>query len=351
MIYLLTVIGVVIFTSAVCSLFEAVLYSVPLSHIESLLHSGRPSGRALSQLRKNVDRPIAAILFLNTIANTGGAAFAGAIAAEVLGNASLAYFSAAFTLAILMFSEILPKTAGVAYARPLARFIALPLQFMVWIFTPIIWMSRFVTRLVSGRGETHRVTDEDLLVMVRLGLRSGDFKEHEAEVIQNILELEAKKASDVMTPRSVVYTLSADLTVGDVRHEEKLLNYSRIPIYDQGAEDIVGIVHRREVLTAIANDRFTVKLRELMGPAHFVLETTPLDKLLRLFLERRQHMVIVIGEYGVLSGITTLEDVLEEIIGHEIVDEFDQVTDLQEFARRQRSEILGRQGARPVPKG
>ncbi len=350
MLYLVTVVGVVVFTSAVCSLFEAVLYSVPLSHIESLSHSGRRSGRALSQLRKNVDRPIAAILFLNTIANTGGAAFAGAISAEVLGNASLAYFSAAFTLVILMFGEMMPKTAGVAYARPLARFIALPLQFMVWLFTPIIWMSRFVTRIVSGGQESHRVTDEELLVMVRLGLRSGDFKAHEAEVIQNILELEAKKASDVMTPRSVVYTLSAELTVGDVRHEEKLLNYSRIPVFDESAEDIVGIVNRRDVLTAIGNDRFSVKLREVMRPAHFVSEATRLDKLLRFFLERRQHMVSVIGEYGVLSGIATLEDVLEEIIGHEIVDEFDQVTDLQEFARRQRRGGLDREGQPPSPK-
>ena len=158
MLYLLVVVGVVIVISAVCSLFEAVLYTVSLGHIESLAQSGHRSGPVLRELRRDVDRPIVAILFLNTVAHTAGAAFAGAIAATVFGSAWLGWFSAAFTLLILMFSEIIPKTAGVVYSKPLSRYIALPLQGMVWVFTPVIWLSRILTRLVSRRGETERVT-------------------------------------------------------------------------------------------------------------------------------------------------------------------------------------------------
>ena len=343
MFYLFVVVSVVILISAVCSLFEAVLYTVSLGHIESLAQSGHRAGRILRELRREMDRPIAAILILNTVAHTAGAAFAGAIAVKVFGSAWLGWFSAIFTLAILMFSEIIPKTAGVAYSKRLSTYIALPLQGMVWFFTPVIRLSGILTRLVSRRGKTERVTDEELLVMVKLGMRTGDFKEHEAKVIQNVLALEAKSAKTVMTPRSVLFALAADATVGEVRDEESLLNYSRIPVYGDNLEDIVGIVHRRDILTAIGDDRFSTKLRDLMRPVHFVLETVRLDALLRTFLERRQHLVVVIGEHGALSGVVSLEDVLEEILGREIVDEFDQVADLQAFARRQRAAIVGGQ--------
>ncbi|MFQ5458953.1 MAG: CBS domain-containing protein, partial [Myxococcota bacterium] len=203
----------------------------------------------------------------------------------------------------------------------------------------------FVTRMVTGKGEGPRITDEEVLMMVKLGSRTGHFKPHEAEVIQNILALEARTAKDVMTPRSVVFALRADATVGDVRDEEPLLNFSRIPVYGDNLEDIVGIVHRRDILTAIGDDRFGARLREIMRPVHFVLDATPLDALLRTFLARRQHLVVVIDQAGTLIGIATLEDVLEEILGSEIVDEFDQVEDLQEYARRQRAAVLRGQGA------
>jgi CBS domain containing-hemolysin-like protein len=337
---LVTAVAVVLVTSAFCSLCEAVLYSVPVSHIESLAHSGRGSGRILQQLRAHVDRPIAAILILNTVANTGGAAVAGALADHVLGTHYLVYFTTGLTLAILVFSEMLPKTAGVVYCRPLATLLARPIQALVALLLPAIWVSRGVTRLLTrGRPDTP-VTDEDLMVLVRLGTRTGHFKEHEARMIKNILALEGRDVSDVMTPRTVLFALPAQATVGEVRDQPGLQSFSRIPVYEKDGDDIVGVVHRRDILTAIGDDRFDQRLEDLMSPVDFVLESTSLDVLLSRFLGRRRHLVVALDEYGGLAGVVTLEDVLEEILGKEIVDEFDQVSDLREVARLRREVAL-----------
>jgi CBS domain containing-hemolysin-like protein len=345
---LLFAVAFVLVTSALCSLCEAVLYSVPVSHVESLAQRGRGSGRALRQLRASIDRPIAAILILNTVANTGGAAVAGAMADRVLGTGWLVYFTTGLTLAILVFSEMIPKTAGVAYCKPLASVVARPLQALVWLLTPAIWVSRLLTRPLVKAREEHRVSDEELMTMVRLGTRSGDFKEHESVVIKNILALEARTVRDVMTPRTVVFALLSGDTVGAVRDHDRLLHYSRIPVYTTDFEDIVGLVHRRDVLRAIGNDQFDVKLEGLMTPVDFVLESTGLDEVLTTFLDRRQHLLVAIDEFGGVTGVVTLEDVLEEILGREIVDEFDQVTDLRELARKRR-EVAVRRQTRPLP--
>ena len=337
MLELALVVGLVVLTSGACSLFEAVLYSVPLSQIDALERAGKPSGPLLRTLRSQVDRPIAAILSLNTVANTGGAALAGAIASSVLGSVWIGYFSGAFTLAILLLSEIIPKTAGVVYASRLAGPLARPIMLLVKFFAPIIWVSRLVTQLVAVRHETDHVSDEDLLLMVRRGLRSGDLQPHEADVISNVLALEIKTASDVMTPRTVLFALHSDVTLAEAAADEHLLRHSRVPIYENNPDDVIGIVHRRDILDAAARDQFETSLEQLMRPVHFVVETVKLDQLLRTFLEQRQHLVVVTDEFGSVSGIVTLEDVLEEILGREIVDEFDQVVDLRAFARQQRA--------------
>ena len=337
MLELSIVVWLVVLTSAACSLFEAVLYSVPLSQIDVLERAGRPSGPILRTLRAQVDRPIAAILSLNTVANTGGAALAGAYASRVFDSTWIIYFSAAFTLAILLFSEIIPKTAGVVYARRLAGPIARPLQMLVLLFTPLIWLSRHITRLVAIGREADRVSDDDLLLMVRRGLRTGDLKPHEASIISNVLALEVKTAGQIMTPRTVLFTLDTGTSLADAAANTQLLQHSRVPVYDDTPDDIVGIVHRRDILRAAAKDEFDTTLDQLMHPVHFVVETAKLDRLLHTFLEQRQHLVVVTDEFGSVSGIVTLEDVLEEILGREIVDEFDQVADLRAFARQQRA--------------
>ena len=349
MIELYLVVGAVVATSATCSLFEAVLYSVPASRVEMLVRAERPSGRLLRALRKRVDEPIAAILSLNTIANTGGGALAGAIAAEVLGVGNVLYFSIGFTLVILMVSEVLPKTLGVVHAARLAPVVAFPLRWLVIVFLPLVMLTRTVTGLFRATHEERLVSDEELLTMVGLGLRSGTLTPHEARVIENVLAMDTRTAREIMTPRPVVFTIGADVVARDAASLDDMAKHSRIPVFGQDPEDLVGVVHRVDVLTAVAKDRFETPLETMMRPIHFVVDTTPLDTLLRTFLERRQHLVAVIDEFGGFAGIVTLEDVLEELIGREIVDESDQITDLRAYAHRRREETLRGRGIARTP--
>ncbi len=340
---LIITVAAVIIISGVCSLFEAVLYSVSLSQVEAMAEQNSASGRILKRLRRNVDRPITAILTLNTIANTTGAAIAGAIATKVLGSTWVGIFSGALTFGILFFSEIIPKTIGVVFARGLAPVIARPLLVMVWIFMPVVWAASFVTRLIGKNDAEHEVSPSEILVMAKMGLRRGVIEKDEMEVIQNIIALRDTRVRQVMTPRTVLFTLNHDITVKEAAANERLINYSRIPVYFKDNEDIGGIVHRRDILGAVAQDRNQVKLSEIIKPVQFVLDKWRLNRVLKMFLERREHMFIVIDEYGGLSGVVTLEDVLEEILGREIVDEFDHTADLQTIAQKRREQILGEQ--------
>ncbi len=301
-----------IILSAMCSLFEAVLYSVPQSQIEQMAQAGQRSGRLLKRMRAKVDKPISAILSLNTLANTAGAAVAGAAAARLWGSESLPMFSGAFTLAILIFSEVIPKTAGVVYSRSLAARIAVPLRVLVWLFGPLVWLCRVATQLIPRPEAQATVSEEELLVMAKIGLQAGSIDEDEAAVIHNILGLERKTARQIMTPRTVLFALQAEATVEQARAERGVVAHTRIPIYAQSVDDIVGVVHRREILGAAAEGRLGQTMEQLMRPAQFVINTTPLDRLLRQFLERKQHLFVVLDEYGGTAGIVTLEDVLEE---------------------------------------
>lgn len=337
---LLLTAALVIIISAGCSLTEAVLYSLPISHVESLAEAGRPSGKILKRLRQNIERPITAILSLNTIANTAGAALTGAMAARVFGSAWVGLFSAFLTLAILLFAEVIPKTAGVVFNRSLAPIVARPLAFLVWLLTPAVALCSLVTKAVAGKKSGDSVSEAELLIMTRLGLRRGVIDKDEARVIQNILSLERKSAHDAMTPRTVVFSLSSELTVAAARDEKEITTHSRIPVYFGKGEEIGGIVYRRDIMRAFADGKAEQKLETLTKPVHFVQEKTRLNRVLQMFLERREHMFVVIDEYGGLAGVITLEDVLEEILGQEIVDETDQVADLRALAQERRRQVI-----------
>ncbi|MDL1975146.1 MAG: hemolysin family protein [Deltaproteobacteria bacterium] len=332
--------GFAIIVSAMCSLFEAVLYSVPISHIEASVQAGKSSGRILKKLRQNIDRPISAILSLNTIANTAGATIAGSAAAAVFGHGSVCYFSAFFTLCILLFSEVIPKTAGVIYSRQLSSVIARPLRTLVWVFTPMVWLCTFATRLVARKKVVQQtVSAEEIITMARLGRISGEIDPDEEKVIRNILLLKDKTAEDVMTPRPVIFSLSEHLTVEEASEKAGMWAHSRVPVYSDDSEDIVGIIQRRQILSTLASDKHKLRLGRLMKSVHFCPESMPLDKLLVDFLERRQHLFVVIDEFKGLAGVVSLEDVLEEILGKEIVDESDEVVDMRELARRRKMAV------------
>jgi CBS domain containing-hemolysin-like protein len=340
---------IVLVVSATCSLFEAVLYSVPTSHIESLVQAQRRPGLILQKLRAKVDAPITAILSLNTIANTAGAAVAGAIADNVLGSTWVFLFSGLFTLAILLFSEVLPKTVGVIYARPLATLIAQPIQLLVWVFKPLTWLLGLVTRAVAGQSSQPNISAAELIVMTQMGIRSGEIAEDEGAVIKNILLLEDKTVREVMTPRTVLFALPDDITVEEAGKQKRIFAHSRIPVYADTIDNITGIVHRQDIFAALAEDHPETKIRSLTQPAHFVFERATLDEVLKKFLELRRHMFMAMGEYGDLVGVITLEDVLEEILGQEIVDESDQVADLRALAERRREKLL-RENSNYYPK-
>jgi len=336
MVELQLVVLLVLVTSAICSLFEAVLYSIPATFVEQLEQSGRPAGRILKQMKEQVDRPITAILSLNTISNTGGGALAGALAAGALGGGNVIYFSIVFTLAILLFAEVVPKTIGVVYARQLAPLIARPMHLLVGAFQPLIGLVQIVTKLIRKGYKEQPVSDADLLTLVVSGLRSGTLNQDEARVIENVLSMDTRTVKQVMTPRPVVFTLSARTSAREAVSEDAIEKYSRIPVFGKDPDDFVGVVRTVDILTAMANDRFDVTMDQIKQNIHFVIDSTRLDNLLRTFLKRRQHLVAVIDEFGGISGIVTLEDVLEELIGREIVDESDQVTDLRAYAQRRR---------------
>lgn len=339
MIELTIAVGIVVVTSATCSLFEAVLYSVPVGHIQSLVEKKNRAGLIFQRLREQVDAPITAILSLNTVANTAGAAIAGAIAARVLGTDKVVFFSIFFTVVILLFAEVVPKTVGVVYSRPLVPFIAFPLQGLVVLFRPIIWGCGLLTKTIAGARSEESISQEELVMLARLGLKAGSLERDEVQVIENILSLRTKSAQDVLTPRTVLYALNSDVTVAEAFKDKQSWTYSRIPVYFEDLDDVTGIVYRRDILSAVAEDKDALTVTEIMKSVHFVLMTMKLDHVLRLFLERGEHMFAVIDEFGGLSGVITLEDILEEILGKEIVDEFDEVTDMRELARQRREAL------------
>ncbi|GAB6035709.1 hemolysin family protein [Fundidesulfovibrio butyratiphilus] len=341
MLELILAVVIALVMSSFCSVSEAVLYSLRWSWIERLRVEHKKSGEILYNMRMNVEKPITAILTVNTVACSAGATVAGALAVQVLGENQMVYFTIVFSAIILIFGEILPKTVGVAYTRSLAPYLARPLQVMVVVLSPLIWALGFLARLVSPKSKGPEATEEDIRAMVSLTRRAGKIKAMEERSIFNILSLDTKTASDVMTPRTVVLSLPAEATVTEVRQNDPLLSHSRLPVYaGDDPDDVVGIVTRKQILEALANDQHDTLVSDLMGPVQFVLETMTLDRVLVEFLDARMHLFVVLDEYGGMQGVISLEDVLEEILGKEIVDETDQVADMRELARVRRETLL-----------
>lgn len=341
MLELILAVSLAVLLSFFCSVSEAVLYSLRWSWIERMRAEGKRSGEILYQMRMNIEKPITAILTVNTAACAAGAAMAGAIAVQVLGEERLAYFTFVFTVIILVFGEILPKTLGVVYARGLGPVIAGPLRVMVAALTPVIWASGFLVNLVKPKSKGPEATEEDIRAVVRLSSRAGKINPLEEMSISNILALDTRQVRQVMTPRTVVFSLPASMTVAQARDENPLWPHSRVPVYeDDDPENVVGIVFRRQVFEALANDQHDTPLSRIMKPVSFVLDTMSLDKTLTRFIESRMHLFVVLDEYGGVGGVITLEDVLEEILGKEIVDETDEVADMRQLARVQREKLL-----------
>ena len=321
MITLLLTVFLVVLISAICSMTEAALYSVPWTYIENLRKQGSATGELLYQLRSRIDQPIAAVLTLNTVAN------------------NTALFAAGLTILILALGEILPKTLGVAHACGVASGMARPLRLMVLIFKPFIWFSSMLTRLVASPQSGPSATEDDIRAITSLSRQTGRIQQYEENAIRNILSLDVKHVREIMTPRTMVFSLQEDISVKDAYNHPQIWHYSRIPVYGDDNEDIVGIVLRKDIGRYVSQGQGEKTLFDIMQPVRFVLENQTVDKLLLEFLESRLHLFIVLDEYGGLAGVVSLEDVLEEMLGREIVDETDAVADLREAARQRRSAL------------
>lgn len=328
--------------SAFCSVTEASFYSVPPATVEALQRRKAFTARYMVHVKENIDRYIASVLVVNTIANTVGASLATALAVKRLPPGGQVALPIILTILILLFGEITPKTLGVKQAKFFAPLVAVPYYYITKIlgYTGLIWLcltlTKHWTREEEGKKE---VSIEDINSLVSLGLREDVIDRQQASVIKNILSLKSIPVRKVMTPRQVVFSLPADKSIGETLEERGNWPFSRVPLHGEKKDQWIGIVLRRDAYNHLAEGRREVKLRQLMRPMQLIPDSLMLDKLLLRFLKQRGHMVGVVDEFGDIAGIVSLEDVLEEILGREIVDEYDESVNLQETARR-RSKAL-----------
>ena len=320
--------------SFLCSILEAVLLSTPMSFITMKENEGNKTAKKLKIFKQDIDRPISAILSLNTIAHTVGAAGVGAQSNKVFGDEWFAVTSALLTLLILVLTEIIPKTIGARYWRQLAMPVTRVIHALVYITYPLVVLSQYITKAVSSGKQSLSVSREEVSAMVDVAAEEGVFETKENKMIQNLLKLDEMKAREIMTPSSVVEMAEESMTLKEFYQHTDYSNYSRIPIYNEENDDFIkGFVLKQDILEKLSEDKFNMRLSEIARPILTFQETESLSKIWETLLEKKEHISVIIDEYGCFRGIVTMEDVIETMLGTEIVDEKDTVTDMQELAR------------------
>lgn len=333
-------VALVLVVSAACSVSEAALYAVRRPYVRQIAEGGSRTGQLLLRFKDNMEQPISAILIVNTVANTAGAAVAGAQARMLFGEVSLVWFSVFFTLGVLFFSEIVPKVVGVAYSRAVARAMAVPWATAIAMLSPAIWVIERLSQVLKPR-RVLSAPEEEVQQLAMISAEEGSIMPYEADLVRNVLNLDKITTREIMTPRPVVMKLPSDMTLRQVSAKIKTFTHSRIPVYDSNDPEVwTGIVFSRDILSGLAQDQFDKQVSSLCAPIHFVSEKTPGHVLLRSFLRRRTHLFGVADEYGDITGIVTLEDVIESMLGEEIVDEVDSAVDMQEVAQRRKRKQL-----------
>ena len=324
-----------LFLSFLCSLLEAVLLSTPASYSSILSKQNASQGDRLERFKENINRPLAAILTLNTFAHTLGAAGVGAQTLELYGENSVAVASGILTLLILVFSEIIPKTIGSVYWRGLIGNTTLIIEVLIFFTYPLVLLAEYISNF--GEDEA-TVTREEVIAMAEMGEDEGVLEEQETDIIENTLKLKDVKVKDIMTPRSVIFAVNSDFTVGQVLEEHETLDFTRIPIFEGNLDAIKGMVNRYEIINRKAEDQFSTRMHEISQEVPFVNENDPIDKVLELFIKNRDHMALVKDDNDILTGLITLEDAIETILGQEIVDEHDSVVDMRDLAESKEQE-------------
>lgn len=324
--------SIALFVSFLCSVLEAVLLSTPASFITMKETEGAKGSKLLKKLKNNIDRPISAILSLNTVAHTVGASGVGAEAVKVFGEEYFGIISFILTLLILVLSEIIPKTIGARYWRTLAVPSASVVQFMIFLTYPLVLLSEFITKIFSS-GKQHSVSREEVSAMAKVGAEEGVLKVEENKMIQNMLKLSNVKVEQIMTPSVVVECADENLTMREFYSDKNFRNYSRIPLFVDDDDYITGYVLRQTVLENLADDKFEKKLSEISRPILSFPESASVSAVWEKMLAKKEHISVVIDEYGCFRGIVTMEDIIETVLGFEIVDENDKVEDMQKLAR------------------
>ncbi|MEZ4435222.1 MAG: CNNM domain-containing protein [bacterium] len=345
---LIAYITIALATSFLCSLMEAVLLSLTPTYIGTLQAAGHPLGDRLRAYKDDIDRPLAAILSLNTVAHTVGAAGAGAQAQAIWGDEWLALASAILTLLILILSEIIPKTLGATHWRPLAPFVGRVLGPVLLLTWPLVKLSELVTRLLTGGERPAHMSREEFEALADIGRRHGLIDDTEATTLRHILRFGRLRAEDAMTPRTVMLTLDAEHTVGEVIDTHPDLRFSRIPLCGEDADEILGYVLKDELLLAAAQGRRDTPLTALRRDIRIYPHDARLADLFPELLKAREHIALIVDGYGGTAGLITLEDLVETLLGMEIVDEVDHVRDMQALAKKRWWQRARRLGLRPA---
>lgn len=319
--------------SFLCSILEAALLSVTPSHLAKLEQDRPRVGAKLRSLKSHIDRPLAAILSLNTIAHTVGAAGVGAEAQRIWGSDVLAITSVVLTLLILFLSEIIPKTLGAMYWRRLTGFLAGFLPPLILFMLPLVWLSEAITGFMRRRRVAEKISREEFAALARVGEEQGVFDKSEMRILRNLFLFGSLRTKDIMTPRTVMFSLEENTKVRDAIPERGSMVFSRIPIWKGTPDQVTGYILKDQLLLRAARDELDVPLHAFAREALMVPDTIPLPSLFEKLLDQREHIAVVVDEYGGVDGVVTMEDVLETLIGLEIVDEVDSVKDMRAMAR------------------
>jgi len=334
--------------SFLCSVAEAVLLSVSPSYIVHLERQGKKPAARLKKVKTDIDRSLAAILTLNTIAHTVGAGGAGAEAAAYFGDRYVGIAMAVLTLLILFLSEIVPKTLGAVYWRSLSSATAWFIQILTWALYPLIWVSERLTRLLTRGKQVHVFSREEFAAMAEIGVEGGYLDASETRILRNLFRFPELRVKDIMTPRTVVFALQQDLTVSEALDQHPEIPFSRSPIYGESRDDITGFVLKTDLLLAQLQGRGEVSLKEMRRDLRIVIEDASVEHVADRLLGERAHLLAVFDEQGGFSGVVSLEDVVETLIGIEIVDETDKIDDMRRLARQKWEERMKRLGLDPL---
>ena len=318
--------------SFLCSILEAVLLSTPLSFISMKENQGNKTATLMKQYKNNVDKPVGAILSLNTIAHTIGSAGVGAESIKLFGEEYFGIISAILTLLILVLSEIIPKTIGASYWRQLAMTSTKIIRILIFITYPLVILSELITKIFSPKGNQTTMSRDEVSAMVDVGTSEGIFKESESKIIKSCIRLSSVKAEQIMTPFIVIESANENLTVKEF-YDLKSWNFSRIPVYGSDKENISGYIMKDDVLKELSDDNFSTTLFDLARPILSFREDDSAYCIWEKMLEKREHLSIIVDEYGCLRGVVSMEDIIEAMTGVEIVDEDDVAIDMQALAK------------------